>query len=107
MPIGVGSIGSIGAIIVLVVGLFLGVDPSTLLALLITDQAQPRPVDVGSSRPPHAGHDRTRQFVAVVLADTEDVWKQVFRSSGKTYNEPKLVLYTGHISSACGFASAA
>jgi len=45
--------------------------------------------------------------VAVVLADTEDVWKQVFRSSGKTYNEPNLVLYTGHISSACGFASAA
>jgi hypothetical protein len=46
MPIGVGSIGGIGATIVLVVGLFLGVDPSTLLALLITDQAQPRPVDV-------------------------------------------------------------
>ena len=80
MPIGVGSIGGIGATIVLVVGLFLGVDPSTLLALLITDQAQPRPVDLGSSRPPDAGHDRTRQFVAVVLADTEDVWKQVLEA---------------------------
>jgi uncharacterized protein len=49
---------------------------------------------VGSSRPPDASHDRTRQFVAVILADTEDVWKQVFRSSGKTYNQPKLALYT-------------
>ena len=80
MPIGVAGIGGIDAIIVLVVGLFLGVDPSTLLALLITDQAQPRPVDLGSSRPPDAGHDRTRQFVAVVLADTEDVWKQVLEA---------------------------
>ena len=40
-------------------------------------------------------------------SDTEDVWRQVFESSGKTYIEPKLVLYTSQIASACGLASAA
>jgi predicted metalloprotease len=112
VPVAVGGIGGLGAIVVIVVGLFLGVDPSTLLALLSGDQASPQQtgtqaVDAGSSRPPEASHDQTRQFVAVVLADTEDVWKQVFGSSGKTYVEPKLVLYTGHIASACGLASTA
>ena len=97
MPIAVGGIGGLGAIIVLVVGLFLGIDPSTLLALLNGDQAQPQQtdtqtVDARPSQGSEAGHDRTRQFVAVVLADTEDVWRQVFESSGKTYVEPKLVL---------------
>ena len=112
MPIAVGGIGGLGAIIVLVVGLFLGIDPSTLLALLNGDQAQPQQtdtqtVDARPSQGSEAGHDRTRQFVAVVLADTEDVWRQVFKSSGKTYVEPKLVLYTSQIASACGLASAA
>ena len=112
MPIAVGGIGGLGAIIVLVIGLFLGIDPSTLLALLSGDQAQPQQtdtqaVDARPSQQSEAGHDRTRQFVAVVLADTEDVWRQVFESSGKTYVEPKLVLYTSQIASACGLASAA
>jgi len=112
MPIAVGGIGGLGAIIVLVVGLFLGIDPSTLLALLNGDQAQPQQTDTQTvdgrpSQGSEAGHDRTRQFVAVVLADTEDVWRQVFESSGKTYVEPKLVLYTSQIASACGLASAA
>jgi uncharacterized protein len=129
MPMAIGGIGGVGAIIVVVVGLFLGIDPSTLMALLSGDalpqqqtdtripQQQPdtRSVDnrgYGTSRPPESRPesrqgDTTRQFVAMVLADTEDVWKQVFSSSGKTYVEPKLVLYTGHIASACGLASTA
>src|SRR5437764_9216619 len=134
MPMAVGGIGGIGAIIVLVVGLFLGIDPSTLMAVLNGgDPSMPqqptdtRSVDTGgyasgtgygrtggygSSRPPETRPeskqgDTARQFVAVVLADTEDVWKQVFGSSGKTYVEPKLVLYTGRIGSACGLASTA
>jgi predicted metalloprotease len=116
LPIGVGGIGGIGAIVVLVIGLFLGVDPSTLLALLSGDQMPQQQTDTrsgqaggyGPSRVPEGSQaDTTRHFVAVVLADTEDVWKQVFGSSGKTYVEPKLVLYTGHIASACGLASTA
>ena len=48
-----------------------------------------------------------RQFVSVVLADTEDVWSQLFKSMGRTYDDPKLVLYSDRVSSACGLASAA
>ena len=133
MPMAVGGIGGIGAIIVIVVGVFLGIDPSTLMALLSGEQLPQQQADTrsgntggygsgggyapsggyGTSRPPEAAQpdttqpDTTRHFVAVVLADTEDVWKQVFGAGGKTYVEPKLVLYTGRIASACGLASTA
>ena len=128
MPMAVGGIGGIGAIIVVVVGLFLGIDPSTLMSLLNGEQPQQQSdnrsanndniggysgsydpsAGYGTSRPPESAQsDTARHFVAVVLADTEDVWKQVFGASGRTYVEPKLVLYTGHIASACGFASTA
>ena len=125
MPVALGGIGGLGAIIVLIVGLFLGIDPSTLMALLSGDQLPQQQTDraipqrqandtktaegaYGSSRRPQdAPADTTRHFVAVVLADTEDVWKQVFGNGGRTYLEPKLVLYTGQIASACGRASTA
>ncbi|MBV9964405.1 MAG: zinc metallopeptidase [Alphaproteobacteria bacterium] len=125
MPMAVGGIGGIGAIIVIVVGLFLGVDPSTLMSLLNGDQLPQQQTETGSSqpqadsgyteagrsgtsRPPEAApSDTTRHFVAVVLADTEDVWKQTFAKSGRTYVEPKLVLFSGTIDSACGLASKA
>jgi predicted metalloprotease len=47
------------------------------------------------------------QFVSVVLADTEDVWHEVFQQEGRSYDEPKLVLFTGAVESACGYADAA
>jgi predicted metalloprotease len=50
---------------------------------------------------------RLAEFVSVVLADTEDTWHSLFRGMGKTYEEPKLVLFSGSVESACGFASAA
>jgi hypothetical protein len=46
-------------------------------------------------------------FVSVVLAQTEEVWRTIFEQSGRTYREPKLVLFTNQTSSACGFAGAA
>jgi uncharacterized protein len=123
LPIRVG--GGVGAIVLVVAALFFGVDPSMLLTLLNGDQppqqtqTQTRPGDPGaagggpgggsgSSRPPDAGHsDGMRQFVSVVLADTEDVWRQAFQGMGKTYADPKLVLYSNTVSSPCGLASAA
>ena len=48
-----------------------------------------------------------RQFVSVVLADTEDVWRVAFRDMGRSYDEPKLVLFTGTIPSPCGLAQSA
>lgn len=116
-------IGGLGAIIVLIGGLLLGVDPSTLMSLLNGDQPpqqtqnqnQPQPDHnrgYGSSRMPQPEQqanrdDPLKRFVSVVLADTEDVWKQVFSSGGRTYEEPKLVLFTSRIDSACGMASTA
>ena len=98
---------SIGAVvIVLVVGWFLGVNPLTLLGSL-------EGVDTGGTYgTQQAGRtgtpaDAAGQFVATVLADTEDTWSQIFASGGSRYQVPTLVLFSGQTSSACGFASAA
>jgi uncharacterized protein len=113
----VGITGGVGAIVVVVVGLFLGIDPSTLMALLNgyapdgqTDSRQVDQPGYGSSRLPDArggSEDRMRQFVSVVLADTEDVWRQAFSDMGRNYGDPKLVLYSDTVPSPCGLASAA
>ncbi|GAC1040517.1 KPN_02809 family neutral zinc metallopeptidase [Rhizobium sp. No.120] len=52
-------------------------------------------------------NDEMKQFVATVLADTEDTWTGIFKSMGQTYTDPKLVLFSGSFPSACGQASAA
>jgi predicted metalloprotease len=57
--------------------------------------------------PPDPAQDELKHFVGVVLADTEDVWREEFRRMGKTYREPRLVLFTGQVESACGSADAA
>ena len=54
-----------------------------------------------------AADEERAQFVKVVLADTEDVWNQLFKSVGQNYQEPVLVLFRGSVSSACGFAQSA
>lgn len=51
--------------------------------------------------------DEMKQFVATVLAETEDVWNGIFKANGLTYEEPRLVMFSGQIRSACGFASSA
>ena len=111
-PIAVG--GGISTIVVVIAAYFLGVDPSMLLEVLNQgqpqQQTQTRPGDgvgSGTSRPPDARSDTMRQFVAVVLADTEDVWRQNFQGMNKAYKDPKLVLYSNSVQSACGLASAA
>ncbi len=56
---------------------------------------------------PLAINDDQRKFVAVVLAETEDVWRGVFQRGGRTYQTPKLVLFSGAVESACGMAGSA
>ena len=51
--------------------------------------------------------DEMKQFVGTVLAETEDVWNGIFKANGLTYEEPQLVMFSGQIRSACGFASSA
>jgi predicted metalloprotease len=96
--------GGIGTIIIVLVALYFGVDPSTLLNLGKTANVSP-PSSVTPQRP--ADEDRLADFVSVVLADTEDTWHELFRRSGKEYREPKLVLFSQKVESACGFAQSA
>jgi len=51
--------------------------------------------------------DEAKQFVGVVLAETEDVWNGIFQSNGQKYKEPELVLFSRQVRSACGTASSA
>ncbi len=101
----VGGIGGLGLVAVVVVGMFLGVDPSDLLQI-ISQSTPSSSVSTEQSTVP-AANDDLRNFVAVVLAETEDVWNETFQQSGKTYQEPGLVLFSGAVESACGMADSA
>lgn len=97
-----GSCG--GLILLLILGLILGIDPQQLL------QNLPVTEEVPVSRNAPAGDPETERladFVSVVLAETEDVWREQFQRLGKTYREPKLVLFSGRVESACGLAGSA
>ena len=93
--------GGIGTVILVVLYLVLGGDPQ---ALFNSQQAQlPQTAQYDSQAP----RDEASKFVAVVLADTEDAWNEIFRQMGREYQEPRLVLFTDMIQSGCGFASGA
>ena len=93
--------GGLGLLIVIGVVMFMGGDPTPLL----------QQIDVGAlggkDAPLSPRQEEQAKFVKVVLADTEDVWRVLFREMGRTYVEPKLVLFSGNVRSACGLASAA
>jgi predicted metalloprotease len=106
--IGMGGVavgGGLGTIVLVVIALFLGVDPSVVLQGGGSDvNTAPPAVE---RRAPSPEEDQLKEFVAVVLADTEDTWKEVFRGMNREYREPKLVLFTGMVQSACGTAQSA
>ncbi len=98
----------VGTIIIVVIGYFMGVSPSTLLSLL--NGGDPQAVNAPAQTDPATGaaaNDPQVDFVRAVLGETEDVWGAYFQGMGKTYVRPKLVLFSGQVQSACGFASAA
>ncbi|MCC6155180.1 MAG: neutral zinc metallopeptidase [Candidatus Hydrogenedentes bacterium] len=102
---GVGLAGG-GLGTILIIGLMLymsGGDPQVLLDSGILDQASQGPVVDGPASPQET---EQTEFVSVVLADTEDVWNALFQQEGRSYVEPKLVLFRGMVQSACGRASA-
>ena len=104
-PMGGRSIG-IGTIVIALVGsYFLGVSPLTLLGMLSGGGGSAPQVQQAPQRPP--ADDRLAKFVSTVLADTEDVWKVEFAKAGGTYQEPRLVLFRGATSTACGQGQAA
>ena len=103
--IGVGGGLGIGTIVIALVAMFLGVDPSTVINM--AEQAQQVSPQQAAPRDPNAPKDEGQVFVEKVLGSTEDVWKQAFSANGRTYAEPKLVLFSGAVRSACGMAQAA
>lgn len=96
----------IGTIVIVVIGYFMGVSPSTLLSLLNGGDPQAVTAPAAPDSSPAAA-DPQVDFVRAILGETEDVWGAYFRGLGKTYVRPKLVLFSGQVQSACGFASAA
>ena len=96
--------GGIGLLVLVLVGLFFGIDPSLILQLggNVTGPAVQE-----SQYVPTEAENELADFVSVVLADTEDTWGALFTQAGGSYEEPTLVLFTGAVKSACGFAQAA
>jgi predicted metalloprotease len=110
IPVGRGGLG-IGTVIVLgLIGWALGIDPSILIggAEIIqgggTHYQQP---SQPQSRQTGAPKDRTGQFVAAILGNTEDVWTEIFRGGGRSYSPAPIRLYRGGEQGGCGFAQAA
>ena len=98
--IGVGTI-----VIALVGGWIFGINPMTILGVLDGGAPATQVQHVPTQRPP--ADDRMAKFVSTVLADTEDVWQEVFRQGGAQYQDPKLVLFRGATPTACGTGQAA
>ncbi len=97
--------GGIGIILLALVGMYFGIDPSLILNM--GQNMQSTPAAGSRTVQPSAKEQQEADFISVVLADTEDVWSQVFREMGGTYKKPTLVLFTGAVRSACGLAQSA
>jgi hypothetical protein len=99
-----GGLG-LGAIVVAVIAMFMGVDPRLVLGLLggaqqVTQAVPQKPGVAGTP------NDEMGRFVARVIGSTEDAWRVLFQQQGAQYSEPKLVLYEGGTRTACGMGSA-
>lgn len=92
--------GGIGTVVIILVAMFFGVDPSVLLQGNV-EQTSPAPQSQPAGR-----EDEMRQFVARVLGSTERTWSQIFAAAGHTYEKPTLVLFSDAVQSACGSAQA-
>lgn len=97
--------GGLGTLVIIIIAVLLGADPRQFLQQVPSEpQAPPTQGPRQSANPQE---DDLRKFVGVVLAKTEDVWQGIFRENGRQYRNPKLVLFTDQVQSACGRSSAA
>jgi predicted metalloprotease len=96
--------GGLGGVVVLLLALLFGADPRALLRQIQTDSVENAPAPGSSAQ---GVPDEGREFIAAVLAETEDVWREEFRKMGREYVDPKLVLFNDEVESACGIAGAA
>jgi len=92
--------GGIGTLVIVLLVLLLGGDPSSIIE-------QPESEAVSGPVVATEEENQMAQFVSVVLADTEEVWRKIFAEAGSTYRQPTLVLFRDQVQSACGYATAA
>jgi predicted metalloprotease len=102
VPLSIGRGGGIGAIVLLVIVFLIG-GPDAINMLLGGGSSPPS----SEQGEPLTSNDEASQFVAAILGSTEDVWGEIFASSGSRYQLPELTLFDGAVQSACGFASSA
>lgn len=100
------KVGGVSAIIITLAAMYFGIDPNRVFSLLENTGGGSSSVQQSNFQP-SAEQQQLAEFTGVVLADTEDTWNEVFRQQGKRYQEPKLVLFTNKVRSACGHAEAA
>ena len=94
--------GGLGAIVIAVVAMLLGVDPESVPTTGLGPSEE-----VAPGAPDQFADDPDADFISVVLADTEDTWHELFSQRGTTYSEPGLVLFENVVQSACGVAQSA
>lgn len=97
--------GGLIGVVFLIIQMFMGGDNAQLMQEL-QNQVQQQ-ADTGPSQPLSEEDKLMGEYVATVLADTEDVWHKIFEENGMTYIEPKMVLFRGSVQSACGGATSA
>lgn len=99
--------GGLGTVVLILLALFFGVDPSALLQNTgqIQTRSQGDPSGIGAPSDPQ--DDARASMVRKILGTTEDVWREQFAKAGRRYEDPTLVLFRDRVQSKCGFASAA
>jgi len=105
MRLGGKGLGIGGVIIIVAIGLLTGQDPMQILGQL-TGQATQAPATTQTRQAPPA-NDEQADFVRSILGDTEDTWRATFQLNGRQYKDPTLVLFSGQVQSACGYATSA
>jgi predicted metalloprotease len=107
-PAGIAIGGGIGTLILALVAIYFGADPRAVLNAL---QNQQQNAPAGQQRqaggPVDPAEEERVDFVKAILGDTEDVWNDLFKQMDLRYKEPKLVLFSGRVNSACGLANSA
>lgn len=108
---GIGGKGlTLGAVAVIVImGLLSGQDPMQIVGNIAGQAIQQGGIntDGTSSQQSVPSNDPQSEFVRAILGDTEDTWRALFKQAGKSYQDPTLILFSGSVRSACGFADSA
>jgi len=105
--VGGTGLGIGGIVLVLAISYFTGTNPLTILNMIDDFQGMDRAPDDTQAVPTGLPHDRLGKFASVVLADTEETWRRLLPAIGRSYEDPRLVLFNSAVRSACGTTSSA